>query len=66
MPDFVRKNIFFGKKIQEMNADEKKLPGDLDLILNVILETVDADVELYCTIQNFAAFTISGHAPGLS
>jgi len=49
-----------------MNADEKKLPGDLDSTLNVILETVDADVELYCTIQNFAAFTVSGHAPGLS
>ena len=49
-----------------MNADEKKLPDDMDSTLNVILKTVDADIDLYFTISNFLAFTASGHAPGLS
>ena len=66
LPEFVRKNFFFSKKIQKMNAEEKKLPDDMDSTLNVILETVDADIDLYFTISNFVAFTASGHAPGLS
>ena len=49
-----------------MNKDQKKFPNDMDSIFNVILETVDADVDLYFTISNFVAFTASGHAPGLS
>jgi len=32
----------------------------------VILETFDADIDLYFTIPNFMAVTASGHAPGLS
>jgi len=49
-----------------MNAEEKKLPDNMDSTLNVILETVDADVDLYFTISNTVSFAASGHAPGLS
>lgn len=49
-----------------MDPNQKKLPDNLDSTLNVILETFDADVDVYFTIPNFLAVTASGHAPGLT
>jgi len=38
----------------------------MDTVLNVLLDTVDADVEVYFTIPDFVAVKAGIHAPGLS
>jgi len=38
----------------------------MDAVLNVLLDTIDADIDLYFTIPDFCAATITTHAPGLT
>jgi len=38
----------------------------MDAVLNVLLDVVDADVDLYLTIPNFVAIKIGAHAPYLT
>jgi len=42
------------------------LKEEMDSVLNVLLETIDADVSVFFTIPDFKAIKVSAHAPSLS
>lgn len=66
MPEFIRKKVLFSKKLQDATVEQKKLKDQMDAVLNVLLDVVDADVDLYLTIPNFVAVKIGAHAPYLT
>lgn len=55
-----------GKSLCTLTAEQKKLKESMDSALNVLLETIDTDVELYFTIPDGAALEVKGRAPSLS
>jgi len=46
--------------------EQKALKETMDSVLNTFLKVVDADLDVYLTIPEFAAIQFSGHTPGLA
>eukprot|EP00825_Cyclidium_porcatum_P000556 TRINITY_DN10185_c0_g2_i3.p3 TRINITY_DN10185_c0_g2~~TRINITY_DN10185_c0_g2_i3.p3 ORF type:complete len:129 (+),score=22.75 TRINITY_DN10185_c0_g2_i3:285-671(+) len=65
-PDLIKKQVLAGKSLCTLTAEQKKLKESMDSALNVLLETIDTDVELYFTIPDGAALEVKGRAPSLS
>lgn len=66
LPENIRKKVLFGKRLQDATVEQRKLKEEMDSVLNVLIETVDADVSVFFTIPNFIAIKASAHAPSLS
>lgn len=66
LPDFIKKDVLFGKKMCELSAEQNKLKENMDSMLTVLLDCVNTDVELYFTVPDGIAVDIKGHGASFS
>eukprot|EP00825_Cyclidium_porcatum_P046158 TRINITY_DN7194_c0_g1_i3.p2 TRINITY_DN7194_c0_g1~~TRINITY_DN7194_c0_g1_i3.p2 ORF type:complete len:198 (+),score=42.16 TRINITY_DN7194_c0_g1_i3:149-742(+) len=66
LPEPIKKKVLFGKRLQELLPEEKKMKDNIDQTLNVLLDFLDTDIDIYFSVPDAFILQINGHAPSLS